>query len=203
MSTNTNAAQRYKNFPDTADQLTELLSERWSPRSFDANSILSDADLASLLEAARWAPSASNHQPRKFIVGKRGDAAFAKLSESLAEVNQLWAPQASALILAIAVNSNSDGESYHYADYDLGQAVAHLSVQAQALGLQVRQIGGFDKDATRAGFGLSAELTPRTILAIGTLGDHTGLDPQVLERESEPRIRKPLTDLVIDWKPAD
>ena len=63
-------------------------------------------------------------------------------------------------------------KNFPYADYDLGQAVAHLSVQAQALGLQVRQIGG--------------------------LGDHTGLDPQVLERESEPRIRKPLTDLVID-----
>ena len=100
------------------------------------------------------------------------------------------------------MNSNSDGENYPYADYDLGQAVAHLSVQAQALGLQVRQIGGFDKDATRGAFDLAPNLTPRTILAIGTLGDHTGLDPQVLERESEPRIRKPLTDLVIDWEPV-
>lgn len=45
---------------DTA--LDALFLERWSPRAFDATA-MPDADLATILDAGRWAPSAYNYQP--------------------------------------------------------------------------------------------------------------------------------------------
>src|SRR5690349_12555288 len=39
---------------------------RWSPRAFD-RSVLPDADLMTIFEAARWAPSAFNYQPWRLL----------------------------------------------------------------------------------------------------------------------------------------
>lgn len=60
----------------TAAPLHPLLAERWSPRGLDRTHRLDDAALTALLEAARWAPSAGNSQPWRFLVARRGDAAF-------------------------------------------------------------------------------------------------------------------------------
>jgi len=43
-----------------------LFLERWSPRAFSDDEI-SEAELLSLFEAARWAPSSYNSQPWRFI----------------------------------------------------------------------------------------------------------------------------------------
>ena len=48
-----------------------LLAERWSPRGFDRAHEIGDEALAALLEAARWAPSAGNSQPWRFLVTRR------------------------------------------------------------------------------------------------------------------------------------
>ncbi|HET7237638.1 MAG TPA: nitroreductase family protein, partial [Terrimicrobiaceae bacterium] len=47
-----------------------LLAERWSPYSFDDRTVAS-ADICSLFEAARWAPSSYNEQPWSFIVARK------------------------------------------------------------------------------------------------------------------------------------
>ena len=53
--------------------LTPLLAFRWSPRAFDPAAELTPAEAASLLEAARWAPSVGNGQPWRFALGHRDD----------------------------------------------------------------------------------------------------------------------------------
>src|SRR6201997_5068740 len=86
----------------TAAPVHPLLAERWSPRGFDRAHELDDVALTALLEAARWAPSAQNSQPWRFLVTRRGEEAHARLLAALAPGNQAWAGAASALILVAA-----------------------------------------------------------------------------------------------------
>ena len=61
----------------TAAPILDVLAERWSTRIFDAETPIDEAALASALEAARWAPSANNTQPWRFVVARRGTAEHA------------------------------------------------------------------------------------------------------------------------------
>lgn len=81
-----------------ASVLHPLLSSRWSPTTFDAAHELTDTEVALLLEAARWAPSAGNSQPWAFIVGCRGDDTHERLVRHLAGSSARWAPTASLLV---------------------------------------------------------------------------------------------------------
>jgi nitroreductase len=174
-----------------------LLAERWSPRGFDRAHEIGDEALAALLEAARWAPSAQNSQPWRFLVTRRGEAAHDRLFAALAPGNQAWAGAASALVLVAASAAGDDGHPQPWALYDTGQAVAALVTQAQADGLSVHQMGGFDTDAVRAEFGLADTLTPVVVLAIGQAGGPAGLPGHLAAREAAPRTRRPLGDLLL------
>ena len=187
----------YKNLAETEQPLDAVLAERWSPRAFDPAYVIDAGSVTTLLEAARWAPSASNHQPRRFIVGRRGSRAFETIASTLNGRNRLWAPRAALLVLAIRVDHAPDGTAYRHADYDTGQAVAHLQLQAHALGLVTRQIGGFDAARAAEAFGLEAPLVARTVTAVGRIGSLDDLDEATLAREQEPRERLSLDELVL------
>jgi len=174
-----------------------LLAERWSPRGFDQAHELDDDDLTALLEAARWAPSAGNSQPWRFLVTRRGEQAHDRLFAALAPGNQAWAGAASALVLVAARAAADDGRPQPWALYDTGQAVAALVTQAQASGLSVHQMGGFDADAVRAGFGLADPLTPVVVLAVGRPGEAAVLPEPLAAREAAPRTRRPLSELLL------
>jgi nitroreductase len=179
-----------------------LLAERWSPRGFDRAHEIGGEAVAALLEAARWAPSAQNSQPWRFLVTRRGEPAHDRLFAALAPGNQAWAGRASALILVAACTAGDDGVPQPWALYDTGQAVAAMVTQAQADGLAVHQMGGFDTGAVRAGFGLADALTPVVVLAIGRRGDTAGLPEPLAAREAAPRTRRPLSDLLLPASPA-
>ncbi|MGQ0632419.1 MAG: nitroreductase family protein [Sporichthyaceae bacterium] len=182
---------------DTTAALHELLAERWSPRGFDPGYELSQADLSALLEAARWAPSAGNSQPWRFIVARRGTAAFDSLSGLLAPGNQRWAPLASVLVVAVAVIVDGKGAPAPWAHYDTGAAMAHLTVQAQSLGLSVHQMGGFDAAGVVREFGLGAELEPIAAAAIGRLDPDAALPEDLFARERAPRTRRSVEELLL------
>jgi nitroreductase len=181
----------------TAVPVHPLLAERWSPRGFDLAHEIGDEALAALLEAARWAPSAQNSQPWRFLVTRRGEPAHDRLYAALASGNQAWAGAASALILVAARTAGDDGRPQPWALYDTGQAVAALVTQAQADGLSVHQMGGFDTGAVRTGFGLGEDLTPVVVLAIGRHDSEAGLPEPLAAREAAPRTRRPLGDLLL------
>jgi nitroreductase len=174
-----------------------LLAERWSPRGFDQAHEIGDDALAALLEAARWAPSAQNSQPWRFLVTRRGESAHDRLFAALAPGNQAWAGAASALILVAARTAGDDGRPQPWALYDTGQAVAALVTQAQADGLSVHQMGGFGTGAVRAEFGLGEDLTPVVVLAIGRHDSEAGLPEPLAAREAAPRTRQPVGDLLL------
>ncbi|MDN4610250.1 nitroreductase family protein [Arthrobacter burdickii] len=182
---------------DTRVPILPELAERWSPRSFDPQATISEDQLDALLEAARWAPSASNNQPRRFIVARRGTSAFDTIVSALVGFNAAWAHNASALIVGIAETSSVEGDVRPYAEYDLGQAVAHLSVQAEAEGLVTHQMAGVEWDRIVAAFDLPDNMKPMTITAVGTADEADKLPEALAERETAPRRRLPLEELVL------
>jgi nitroreductase len=170
-------------------ELLPLLRGRRSIRAYDETHVLSDDELEVLLEAARWSPSAGNSQPWAFLVGRRGDAAHATFVELLASSVRRWAPAASALFFTlnqVASGPEEDALAYSdYAQYDLGQAVAHLTVQASALGLGVHQFAAFDLDGLAELAGVPPHWRVTTGLAVGL----------AVESELTPRTRRPLSEL--------
>lgn len=167
------------------------------PRAYDAENSIDDAKLNAALEAARWSPSAYNLQPWRFIVARRGTALFDQVVDSLVEFNQLWASKASALVVAIAETESEEGKAISHAVYDLGQAVAHFSVQAHHEGLLVHQMSGFDPEAVREFADLSPRFSAITVIAVGELGDASGLPEGLQQGETAPRVRRPINETVI------
>jgi nitroreductase len=181
----------------TSVPLTPLLAQRWSPRSFDPAAPLAGDELTALLEAARWAPSASNSQPWRFLVAERGSAAHEALVGQLAPGNRLWAPDAAALVLVLTEEVDAQGRPRPWASYDAGLAVGQLTVQAQALGLGVHQMGGFDRAGAVARLDLPAGLRPLVVLAVGRPAPADRLPADLLARETAPRERRPLEELLV------
>ena len=83
--------------------LLDSIAVRRSPRAFDPDRPLAEADLLPLLAAARWAASSSNLQPWRLAWALRGDPAFARLLACLNTGNAAWAHRAGALLLGCAV----------------------------------------------------------------------------------------------------
>ena len=123
--------------PATNEPLHPLLARRWSPTMFDESYEARTAEVESLLEAARWAPSAGNSQPWAFITARRGDAVHTRLLRHLAASSARWAPTASILVVNLCHRyvEDTDWDFSEFSLYDLGQAVAHMTIQAQSLGL--------------------------------------------------------------------
>ncbi|MFT4051011.1 MAG: nitroreductase family protein [Microbacterium sp.] len=181
---------------DTDAPILDVLAERWSTRIFDPATPIDEAALASALEAARWAPSANNTQPWRFVVARRGSDAHATIVGTLVGFNQSWAADAAALVV-FATTTAVDGKPLTWAAHDTGQAAAFFTVQAHAAGLHTHQMGGFDRDAIAAAFGFGDTLVAATVMAVGALGDIAEASDSLRERELAPRTRRPVAESVL------
>jgi nitroreductase len=175
----------------------ELIARRWSPYAF-ADRPVSDADLRSLFEAARWAASSYNEQPWSYIVAAKGDKdAFERLLSCLVEPNQSWAKAAPVLALGctnlhFARNNKPNSVAVH----DLGLASATLTLEAAVRGLYVHQMAGILPDKAREMYRIPEGVQPVTGLAIGYPADEASLPEKMRERDLAPRTRKPLAEFV-------
>lgn len=181
----------------TSVPIHPLLAQRWSPRGFDPGHHIDDQTVLALLEAARWAPSAANTQPWRFLVGRRHEPAFEQLLAVLAPGNRAWAERASALVLVAVKVVDEEGKARPWAHYDTGQAVAALSLQAEASGLSAHQMGGFDAAAVQRQFDLDASLSPVVVVAIGRRDEAHPLPEPYATRETAERARQPLSSLLL------
>jgi nitroreductase len=181
--------------PD-AEGLAEPLRSRWSPSVFDPTHTLRRDEVTLLLEAARWAPSRGNSQPWAFVVAPRGSAAHAAFVPHLSRGNAGWVPRASLVVVAgCRLDELKDPAHAPYAYYDLGQAVAHLTLQAQAMGLHTHQLAGFDADAAAEALGVPDGVRLMTGVAVGVRGDAAEVPERDAEREQRPRVRRPLEEI--------
>lgn len=175
--------------------------DRWSPRSFSGEPI-PDRVLATAFEAARWAPSANNGQPWRFIVSRNGDAAWPLFLGLLATRNREWAQRASALV-AIVSNTRIErrGEVVHNGShsFDTGAAWANFAHQALLLGWHTHGIGGFDREGARFALAIPDDYAVETIVAIGRQDTLETLHADFHAGE-QPSTRRPLADFVFEGR---
>ncbi|GGS70746.1 NAD(P)H-flavin oxidoreductase [Streptomyces tanashiensis] len=168
--------------------LHPLLAGRFSPYRFDPSGTVDDHALNLLLEAARWAPSAGNSQPWGFFASRPGEPGHERVVRHLAPSSARWAKDAGLLVVTLTRRHVGDTELLYseFADYDLGQAIAHMTLQAEALGLASHQFRAFDMD------GLTEELGPNpgwSIVSMVALG-------KAAEERPETRDRRSVADLL-------
>jgi nitroreductase len=165
-------------------EILPLLLERWSPRSF-TDEALPPGELERMLEAARWAPSANNAQPWRFLYALRGDAHWDTLAALPNERNQVWCTRAAALLVVLG-----DTASRSHA-FDAGCAWGQLALQAHAMGWATHAMGGFDAQRAREVLHVPDSFAVLTMVAIGRRGALQALPPELQERE-RPSGRHPV-----------
>jgi nitroreductase len=170
-----------------------LIIGRWSPRSFSSEP-LSDSEVASLFEGARWAPSSFNRQPWLFLY--ETDGPDRPLFDSvLMPGNRAWAEKAPLVGFIYANTRTPDGREPRTAQFDTGAAWMALALQARALGLYTHAMAGIDMQAAHDRLGVDAEhYTVMCGFAAGRIGPPDALPGELRERE-QPNDRKPLADI--------
>jgi nitroreductase len=185
---------------DSSAPLHPIIAQRWSPRALDPDGTVTDEQLRSMLEAARWAASYGDTQPARYLVGRRGDDTFRRIHGVLVPGNQSWAHAAAVLMLGVAVTRNAKGD-VPYAEYGMGLATQNLVLQAVASGLVAHQMAGFEPVAARAEFDLPESASPMIVIAVGVLGHPNLLIERRRARELAPRTRLGLAEIAFggEW----
>ena len=171
-----------------------LFIDRWSPRSF-APEPLSEADVASLFEAARWAPSSSNVQPWLFLY--ETDGPDRPIFDSILNPrNRAWAAKAPLLGFLFAQIRTADGREPRTAQFDAGAAWMSLALQAHTLGIRTHAMAGIDLAAAHERLGVDRESYAAMCgIAAGRLGPREALPAELQERERARSDRKPLAEI--------
>ncbi len=185
----------------TQAPIHDIIANRWSPRAYDANKAVSQTQIISLLEAARWAPSCFGDEPWRFIVWDKNQdaAAWEKAFDCIVPGNQTWAKDAPVLILICADTLFGHNQKPNrWGGYDTGAAAVSLCLQATSMGLATHQMGGFDGERTRAAFGIPEQINMMSMLAVGYSADVNTLSDELKERELAARKRRPLGGLFYD-----
>ncbi|MBI4720857.1 MAG: nitroreductase family protein [Chitinivibrionia bacterium] len=175
----------------------ELIGRRWSPVAFSGRP-LTGSDIASLFEAARWAPSSFNEQPWRFIVAARDDPEeFARMLSCLSPGNQAWVRHAPLVILTFAkLAFDRNGKPNRHALHDVGLAAENLVLQAMSMGLFAHQMAGFDSAKVVETYGVPGGFEPVTAIAVGYPGDADSLPEDLRRRQHSKRARVSLGSLV-------
>lgn len=179
--------------------LAEPMRSRTSPSFFDVTHVLTREQIRLLLLAAQWAPSCGNAQPAAFVVAQRGSRSHEVLIRNLRPGNSPWVPRASAVFVTAAQLAPDEqgvgGTKPKYAEYDLGQAAAHLTLQAVAMGLAAHQFAGFDKHAVATELGVPAHYRVMSGIAVGVPGNVDDIPADELDRLDRVRRRRPLSEI--------
>ncbi len=182
---------------ETKHPVLDVIANRWSPYAY-VNTPVEKEKIMSLLEAARWAASSYNEQPWAYIVGFNGDENFKKLASLLAEGNA-WAKTVPVLMLSTAKKKFARNEkpNRHYM-HDVGAASALMALEATELDLAFHQMAGFDVEKAITECDMGEDYEPGAMIAIGYYGDQDALSDDLKGRETAPRARKDMKDVL--WK---
>jgi len=174
-----------------------LFLERWSPRAFDG-SVVPQEDLDTMLEAARWAPSAFNSQPWRILYAHRGDAHWQTFLDALVPYNRDWAQHSAVLIYVLSdtlpfIDKAGQPSPSLTHSYDAGAAWMLLALQAWRMGYYAHGMSGIELDRAREALGVPDRYVIEAAAAIGRQGDPSTLSEKLQAREV-PSGRKPVTD---------
>lgn len=187
--------------PDRA--IDQAFLARWSPRAFDGSAIPED-DLLAVFEAARWAPSAFNSQPWRFLYARRGDADWERFLGLLIPWNQVWAQSASALIYILSdrlpmTDKAGEPAASHTHSYDAGAAWGYLALQASMMGYQAHGMSGVDFERAQVELAVPERYRIEAAAVVGRIGDPATL-PEKLRARETPSGRKPVGEFAFQGR---
>jgi nitroreductase len=174
-----------------------LIVARWSPRAMSGEP-LTDDEMHTLFEAARWAPSTYNEQEWRFLYARRQTPQWPVFFDLLVEGNQAWCDRAALLVVILAhtvFSKNGKPNPVHL--FDCGCAFENLALQGTAMGLVVHGMQGFDFDKARAVLKVPDDYAVAAMFAAGRPGDPTDL-PQHLQEREKPSDRKPIQQILCE-----
>ena len=175
--------------------VADVFINRWSPRAMSGESI-SDNELMTLFEAAKWAPSSSNEQPWRFIYAKKDTEHWQKLWDLLIEFNQLWCKNAAALIVIVSKEtSNKSGEKNSTHSFDTGAAWENLALQGSISGLVVHGMAGFDYEKAKQSLNIPDGYQVEAMCAVGKPSSPDVL-PERMQKSETPNNRRTVAESI-------
>ena len=168
---------------------------RWSPRAMSGEPI-TEEEMMTLFEAARWAPSTYNEQEWRFLYARRDTPHWPTFFDLLIEFNQSWCQRAALLVVILAhkvFQENGKENPVHL--FDCGSAFENLALQGSAMQLVVHGMQGFDFAKARRVLRVPDDYAVATMFAVGRPGDPDELPQRAQERE-KPSGRKPVREFI-------
>lgn len=203
-SASSDGAWIYPEKPAQTDYpINELMRRRWSPRAFEEGRLVEREKLLTLLEAARWAPSCFNDQPRRSLVFDGSDAQALERARACLSPGNAWALKAPVLMISVARDTfDQNGKPNRWAQHDTGLATENLLLEAVELGLAAHPMAGYDADRARSEFGIPEGFTSIAMIAIGYpyRGKLEELDEKLRGKELAPRERKSIGEIAFAGK---
>ncbi len=170
---------------------------RWSPRAMSGEPV-SERELLTLFEAARWAPSSYNEQPWRFLYARQDTKHWSTFFNLLVELNQSWAKNAAVLVVLVSKTTFShNGKPNRVHTFDAGSAWENLALQAARMGLVAHGMAGFDADKARRELHVPEDFAVEAMIAIGQPGRSEDL-PEPLRQREVPSGRKPVSEVVCE-----
>jgi nitroreductase len=177
--------------------IDELFLDRWSPRAMSGEPV-SEEELLTLFEAARWAPSSFNNQPWRILYARRDTEHWPVFLGLLVEGNRFWAKDGAALLLFVSKETfDHNSQPYPTHSFDTGAAWENLALQATLSGLVTHGMQGFDYERARTELNIPEGFRVEAMSVVGRPGDPATLPEKMRERET-PNDRKPLSDITCE-----
>lgn len=146
----------------------EAIRDRRSIRRYHRKDV-PDEKLMQVLEAGRWAPSAHNSQPRKFIVVKNE-----KVRRELAQIATYGSFLAEAPVaIAVVIDPSSSNHPVE----DGAAATQNMLLAAHAIGLGSCWIGAYGsgyEDRAKQILGVSGDKRLLSLISLGYAADRGG-----------------------------
>ena len=182
--------------------ILDEIRRRWSPLNFSSEPI-EEEKIATLFEAARFAPSSFNEQPWRYIYATNDDRdhdARGQL-ESLLNPGNSYAKGAYLLMISFAKKTftKNGKENVHFL-HDLGMANGFIVLQCVDLGLIGHQMAGFAREKANALLGVPSDFFPGDMMAIGYPGDPSTLPAELMPKQMKTRVRKDRKEFVFRGK---
>ncbi|HZW60859.1 MAG TPA: nitroreductase family protein [Candidatus Babeliales bacterium] len=175
--------------------VADIIVDRWSPRAMSGE-LITDQELMSLFEAARWAPSSYNGQPWRFIYAKRDTQQWYSLFNLLIDFNKQWVDKAAVLIVVVSKNNFDFNDQYSIThSFDTGAACQNLALQANEMGLVAHGMSGFDYERAKRDLHVPEGYTVEAMFAIGKPGNKKNL-PSYMQEQEVPSTRKAVREFI-------
>jgi nitroreductase len=182
----------------TEYDIDDVFLNRYSPRAMSGEPV-SKSELMTLFEAARWAPSASNIQPWRFLYAIKHTSDFDLFFSFLREGNQIWCKNGGALVIGLSKKNMDDGKINETHSLDTGAAWENLALEGAMLGLVIHGMAGYDLEKLKTELNIPDGYNVELMIIIGKKGKIEDLPERLRERE-KPSQRKSLAEIIFEGK---